>query len=306
MKIIVWLVLCLIWGTTWFFIKIGLTDLPPLSFAAARFVLALLIVAAMMWWRKIPLPATKRDWKFLGLTGFLLFSVNYAAIFWGEQYVSSGLAAVLQATIPAFGLFWAWIHLPEEKITGRKILAILLGIGGVAIVFVEQLHVNDWLSFAGCVVIVVGACAAAETNILIKKFRGNLHPTSIVFGQMICGVLPLLFVGLWKEGNPFQFNWTFSALFAVLYLAVIGTIATFWLYYWLLGKVETAKAMTITLVTPLVAVIIGSVFLGEKLLPQTFFGGALILGSVSLVVLKSPFKKVEASEEWRECKNEGL
>ena len=289
MKTIVWLVLCLIWGTTWFFIKIGLEDLPPISFAAARFVLALLILSAIILWRKISLPKTKRDWMLLGLTGFLQFFVNYSAVFWGEQYVSSGLAAVLQAMIPVFGLVWAWFHLPDEKITGRKICAILLGICGVAIVFADQLQVNDWLSFVGCAVIVAGACAAVESNILTKKFGGNLHPTSLVFGQMVCGILPLLIVGLWKEGNPLEFNWTLTAALSVLYLATVGTIAAFWLYYWLLSQIESAKAMTIALVTPLVAVCIGGVFLGESLLPQTFFGGALILASVGLVV----FRKIE-------------
>ena len=289
MKIIVWLVLCLIWGTTWFFIKIGLEDLPPLSFAASRFILALLILAAIILWRKIPLPKTKRDWQLLGLTGFLQFSFNYATVFWGEQYVSSGLAAVLQAMIPVFGIVWAWVHLPAEKITGRKVWAILLGVCGVAIIFAEQLHVNNWLSFVGCAAIVFGACAAAESSILTKKFGGNLHPTSLVFGQMICGILPLFFVGLWKEGNPLQFNWTFTAVLSVLYLATVGTIVAFWLYYWLLSRIESTKAMTISLVTPLVAVIIGGVFLGEKLLPQTILGGALVLTSVGLVV----FRKIE-------------
>jgi drug/metabolite transporter (DMT)-like permease len=82
MKIFVWLLLCLIWGTTWFFIKIGLEDLPPISFAALRFICALVIVFIIISIQKIQLPKTKSDWKLVGITGFLQFSFNYAAVFW--------------------------------------------------------------------------------------------------------------------------------------------------------------------------------------------------------------------------------
>ena len=148
MKVIVWLLLCLIWGTTWFVIKVGLRDLPPISFAGVRFVSASLILLAVISVRKISLPNTRRDWTLLAVTGFLQFSFNYSTVFWSEQYISSGLAAVLQATIPAFGLVMAWVHLPQEKITWHKVIAIFLGIVGVATIFIEQLHVNDLLAFA--------------------------------------------------------------------------------------------------------------------------------------------------------------
>ena len=290
MKIIIWLILCLIWGTTWIFIKIGLEDLPPISFAAARFILALIILAFIIFLQKIPLPKTKRDWKLLTLTGVLQFSVNYSLVFWSEQYISSGLAAVLQAMITVFGLALAWLHLPAERITWLKVFAVLLGIVGVTTIFIEQLQVNNVWAFAGCVAIVVGAYAAAHASILVKAFGGNLHPASLVFGQMICGILPLILYGLIKEGNPLYFHWTWRAIFSVLYLTIFGTIAAFWLYYWLLSKVESTKAMMISLVTPLIAVIIGWIVLGEKLPPQTIFGGILILASIGLIVFRKKLK----------------
>lgn len=293
MNVLVWLLLCLIWGTTWFFIKIGLQDLPPLSFAAARFISASLILLIIIALQKISLPKTKRDWKLIAITGFLQFSFNYSVVFWSEQYISSSLAAVLQATIPAFGLLMAWIHLPQEKITWQKTAAITLGIIGVAVIFIEQLQVKDVMAFAGSVAIVAGAFAAAESNILIKSHGASLHPVSLLFGQMICGLMPVMLFALLKEGNPLNHRWTANAIFAVLYLAVIGTITAFWLYYWLLGRVESTKAMTIALVTPLVAVVIGSLALDEKLLPQTFIGAALILGSVSMIVFRKQSKIVE-------------
>jgi drug/metabolite transporter (DMT)-like permease len=286
MKIIIWLILCLIWGTTWVFIKIGLEDLPPITFAAARFVLALFILAFIIFFQKIPLPKTKRDWKLLALTGILQFSINYSLVFWSEKYISSGLAAVLQAMITVFGLILAWIHLPNERITWIKIAAVALGICGVAVIFIEQLQVNDVMAFAGCVAIVIGAYAAAQGSILVKAYGGNMHPATLVFGQMLFGILPIIIYSFAVEGNPFALTWTWRAIVSVLYLTVFGTIAAFWLYYWLLSKIESTKAMMISLVTPLIAVIIGGIFLGERLPLQTFFGGILILASIGLIVLR--------------------
>lgn len=286
MKIIAWLILCLIWGTTWFFIKIGLEDLPPITFAAARFVLAVLILAVIIFLQKIPLPKNAAQWKLLALTGVMQFSINYSLVFWSEQYISSGLAAVLQAMISVFGLILAWVHLPNERITRLKITAVLLGIAGVAVIFFEQLQINTVLAFAGCAAIVVGAYAAAHGSILVKAYGGDLHPATMVFGQMVCGILPIIIYSFAVEGNPLTLNWTWQAIICVLYLSIFGTIAAFWIYYWLLSKIESTKAMMISLVTPLIAVVIGGIFLGEKLPIQTLFGGILILASIGLIAFR--------------------
>src|SRR5829696_9016209 len=234
MKILVWLILCLIWGTTWIFIKIGLADLPPITFAATRFVLAVAILLPIIWIRVMPWPRSASEWKLIGLTGFLQFSVNYSSVFWAEQHITSGLAAVLQAMITVFGLLLAWIFLPAEKITRLKIFAVGLGLVGVAIIFVEQLRIESVMAFAGCVAIVAGAYAAAQASILVKARGSSLHPASLVCAQMICGLPALIIYALIVEGNPLTFNWTWNAIGCVLYLAVLGTIAAFWLYYWLL------------------------------------------------------------------------
>ncbi len=293
MKIVVWLILCLIWGTTWIFIKIGLEDLPPITFAASRFLLSLFILFFIITIQKIPFPKSKREWRLLALTGVMQFSVNYSTVFWGEQYISSGLAAVLQAMITVFGLALAWIHLPSERINWVKILAVFIGIVGVAVIFNDQLLVRNVMAFAGCAAIVFGAYAAAHASILLKAKGGGIHPASMVFCQMLCGILPLIIYSLWYEGNPLEINWTFRAVICVLYLALLGTIAAFWLYYWLLSKIESTKAMMISLVTPLIAVVIGAIVLGEQLPPLTFFGGILILSSIGLIIFRKQ-KRAEA------------
>lgn len=294
MKILIWLILCIIWGTTWIFIKIGLEDLPPISFAAARFILAVLILAVIIKIQQIPMPKTRRDWGLIALTGVLQFSVNYSLVFWSEQYISSGLAAVLQAMITVFGLALAWIHLPNERITGLKILAVLLGIIGVGIIFNDQLKVESTLAFAGCVAVVFGAYTAAHASILIKAKGGNIHPAALVFSQMICGLPPVIIYAAVREGNPLNFQWTWQAIICVLYLTIFGTITAFWLYYWLLSKIESTKAMMISLVTPLIAVIVGAIFLDEKLPPLTGLGGILILASIGMIIFR---KKIKAENK---------
>lgn len=287
--LLVWLFLCGVWGSTWIFIKLGLDDLPPVSFAALRFSLACAILYPVIRLQKIVLPRRRSDWLFILVTGLLQFCFNYGLLFWGEQYISSGLAAVLQATIPAFGLVLARIYVGEE-INSMKVASILLGMAGVAVIFQEQLSLNGRLAFLGSLAVVVGAFGASYASVLTKAKGLAHHPAGLVFCQMLVGHIPLWIVGIVREGNPAAFRWTWLAAFCVLYLAVVGSILAFWLYYWLLSKIDVSKAMMIALVTPLVAVVVGS-FFGERLDIRTLAGGALILLSVFLIVVRPLMRK---------------
>lgn len=296
-KVFVWLILCLIWGTTWLFIKVGLEDLPPIGFSAARFLLASAIIFVIIKVYGIPMPQTAKEWRLLALTGVLQFSINYSLVFWSEVHITSGLAAVLQSMITVFGLVLAWIFLPNERITAQKLIAVAIGIVGVTVIFIDQLRVENWMAFLGCVGIVVGAYAAAQASILVKAKAGGIHPASLVLGQMICG-LPLIIVySLITEGNPLNFHWTWHAVGCVLYLTILGTIVAFWLYYWLLSKIESTKAMMISLVTPLIAVMVGAIALGETLPPQTGVGGLLIIASIGLIVFRKRIGRKRAAAD---------
>src|ERR1041385_6636977 len=151
---LVWLVLCGIWGSTWLFIKLGLADLPPLTFAGIRFVLASLILSAMILARGVRWPRTRHDWLLIAIVGFLLFTLNYGLVFWGEQHISSGLAAVLQSTFPAFGLVIAHLYLPYERMTVAKVVGILFGVIGIVIIFSNQLIIAGHLALFGSVALV--------------------------------------------------------------------------------------------------------------------------------------------------------
>lgn len=285
--VIAFLVLSAIWGSTWLFIKLGLEDLPPLSFAGVRFVIASILLFAVLLLRRVPLPRNRKDWMLMAVTGFMAFSLNYGLLFWGEQHVSSGLAALLQATIPAFGLVIAHHYLPGERMTSVKIIGVLLGISGVGIIFSNQLSDHGTLALLGSAAIVLGAFAVAYANVLVKARGGHLDPAVLAFGQMIFGLVPLLIAGAATEGNPVKFNWTLRAWFSVLYLAFVGSSVAFLLYYWLVKNMEVTKTMLIALVTPLLAVVLGMLVLNEDLTWRIVTGGAAILCGVGLIILKN-------------------
>jgi len=283
---LVWLLLCLIWGSTWLFIKLGLDDLPPFTFAGIRFVIGSAILFAIIKARRLSLPRNRADWILLAVTGFLSFSLNYGLLFWGEQYISSGLAALLQATIPAFGLVFAHFYLPGERMTPAKIFGIVMGVGGVGVVFSNQLSVAGPRALAGCAALVVGSACAAAANVLVKKDGAKLDPAILAGGQMVFGLVPLLVIGIPLEGNPVHFHWTRMAIVALLYLAIVGSVAAFLLYYWLVQHMDVTKTMLVALVTPVIAVTLGVLVLHEELNWRTFAGGAMIISGIGLIVLR--------------------
>jgi drug/metabolite transporter (DMT)-like permease len=283
---LVWLVLCLIWGSTWLFIKLGLENLPPFTFAGIRFVIAAIILLVLMALRRLPFPREPRDLILLAVTGVLSFSLNYGLVFWGEQYISSGLAALLQSTLPAFGLIIAHHYLPGEPMTLPRILGVVMGVIGVGVIFSNQLRVSGPKALLGSAALVLSAFCAANANVLVKKYFKHIDPVVLAAAQMIFGLVPLLLIGLPLEGNPLKFHWTPMAVISLLYLAIVGTVVAFSLYYWLILNMKVTDTMMIALVTPVVAVILGMIVLKERLEWRTLAGGLMIISGLALIVLR--------------------
>jgi drug/metabolite transporter (DMT)-like permease len=283
---LVWLILCGIWGSTWLFIKLGLADLPPLTFAGIRFVISLAILLPLVRIRRLPLPNGRASWWLLVVTGVLSFTLNYGLVFWAEQHISSGLAALLQATMPAFGLVLAHFHLPSERMTWVKISGVVLGVFGVGVVFSNQLAISGRQALMGCIAMVLSALFAAYSNVLVKAHGNNLNPAIIAAGQMFFGLIPLLVIGVAFEGSPLRFHWSAMAIGCLLYLAVVGSVIAFLLYYWLMQKMDVTKTMLISLVTPVVAVILGMLALNEELSWRTLAGGAMIIAGIGFIVVR--------------------
>jgi drug/metabolite transporter (DMT)-like permease len=283
---VVWLTLCGIWGSTWLAIKLGLRDLPPITFAGIRFALAGAVLFAIIGLRGISLPRSRRDWILLGYTGLLTITINYALVFWGEQYISSGLAALLSATVPLFGLPLAHRYLQTEPLTLWKAVGVLLGLVGVAIIFSGELGIGGPIAFSASVGIIIAALATAHAGVLIKAGGTHIEPSVLAGVQMVGGCIPLLVAGIALEGSPFRFHWTHLAIATLAYLTILGSVVAFLMYYWLIRHTQVSRVLMIPLVTPLIAVLFGVFFAGETIGWHTALGGAAIIGGVALTVLR--------------------
>lgn len=280
---IAWLTLCVVWSSTWLAIKLGLRDLPPISFVAIRFVIAIAVLVAVSVGRTRLLPLCGADYATLAFTGVIMFAINYTLLFWGELHVSSGLAAVLQATIPIFGIVFAHWMLPNEPLRLQKLSGAIIALGGVAIICARLLDFNGLLAFWGGLGIVFGAASAAFSNVLLKARAIQLAPAMLAAWQMIFGTVPLLLLGFVVDGNPVRFHWTPMSIFCLLYLAVIGSALTFLLLYWLLPRMSVTNLQTISLITPPGAVMLGWL-LGHEAFPVwSLLGAAFVLAGVWMI-----------------------
>jgi len=281
-----WLTLCAVWSSTWLAIKIGLRDLPPISFVAIRFLIAIVVLLAVSIGRSRLLPLRRNDYAVLAITGVLMFTVNYTLLFWAELHVSSGLAAVLQATIPIFGMIFAHWMLPDEPLRLQKLAGAIIALGGVTLICGRLLGFNGPLAFWGGLGVVVGAASAAYANVLVKARSIQLAPAMLAAWQMIFGIAPLLVLGFAVDGNPARFHWTAMSVFCLLYLAVIGSALTFLLLYWLLPRLTVAQLQSISLVTPPGAVMLGWSLGGETFPISSLLGAAFVLTGVWMIFRK--------------------
>src|SRR2546428_3979054 len=182
---VAWLTLCAVWSSTWLAIKIALRDLPPISFVAIRFLIAIAVLLAVSIGRARLLPLRRKDYALLAITGILMFAVNYTLLFWAELHVSSGLAAVLQATIPIFGMIFAHWMLPDEPLRLEKLAGAIIALGGVALICARLLGFNGPLAFWGGLGVVFGGASAAYAKVLVKGRWIQLGPRRLAGGRVI-------------------------------------------------------------------------------------------------------------------------
>jgi drug/metabolite transporter (DMT)-like permease len=289
--------LCVVWSSTWLAIKIGLRDLPPISYAGIRFVIAIVALLGVSIGRARLLPRSRAEYIILAFTGVLMFSVNYGLLFWGELHVSSGLAAVLQATIPIFGMMFAHLMLPDEPMHWQRLSGAFLAVAGVAVICARLLNFNGMMAFWGGLGIVVGAAGAAFSNVLLKQRPIQLGPAMIAAWQMIFGTVPLLVLGWMIEGNPIRFHWTRMSIFCLLYLAIIGSALTFLLLYWLLPQMQATNLQTVSLITPPGAVMLGWLLGGETFPLWSLLGAGLVLAGVWIIFRKAGPDRVAPQRE---------
>jgi drug/metabolite transporter (DMT)-like permease len=276
-----YILICTIWGSTWLVIKIGLETLTPLVAAGCRFLVASSILFALIMIRGVKIPFDRRDRSFYLIVALTSFSIPFALVYWGEQYVPSGLTSIIFAIYPFTVAFFSFLFIPTEKPTAGKILGIALAFGGIVAIFSNDVHASDPKALWGMAAVLCSAILQGYSVIVVKKHGHSIHPFAITFVPMLTGaVLLLTSSALFEDLSRVQF--TTKAFLSILYLGIFGSVATFVSYFWLLKKVEAVLLSLTSFITPIIAVVLGVLFMGEELSPRTFLGAAFVLGGIAV------------------------
>lgn len=278
--------ICLIWGSTWLGIKLGLAGVPPFLGAGLRFLLATLVSGALLVAMRRPIRLTKDDKICIWSLGLLAFWLNYAAVYWAELRISSGLAAVLFSTMPLMTALLSRFWARSETLGARKIGGILVGVVGTAILFWpdERLGAGQVLGMLAT----LGACVCASINLVTMKRRGrHADPFVLNFFGMGIGTTCLLATSAVFERGA-TVVWTRTNVAALLYLAVFGSVVAFSAYYTLIKRIDATIVSLSTLVIPIVALGLGWAVLGERLTSTAVAGIPAVLLGVAIAMAPGP------------------
>ncbi len=278
--------LCFIWGSTWLGIKVGLDFLPPFTFAGFRFAIASMALLFLLRFLHAKMPRDSSSWAIMLFLGVFQISLPYGLVFWGEQYISSGLSAVLFATLTFFVVIFSHFIL-NERLTKLKAAGVIASFVGLLSIFWREIPASQEFavqsSFLGSLALVGSAASGGLANVVAKRYGNRIHPVNNVFVQHVIGTLILVSVGLVTEARS-SLSFTPVAIAAVFYLGVVGSALAFVGLYWLLTETTATNASLLGFVTPIVALFLGWAVLGEVPDPNMGMGAALILASVYLTV----------------------
>lgn len=266
-----------IWSSTWVAIKVGLDDTPPLLGAGVRFALAGvgLLVLALLWGRSL-----RTDRVLASILGVLPFAATYGLIYWGEQYVPSGLAAVLFGVLPIYVALIASVALRGEPLRARLFAGVVLALGGLAFAFSESVALGDsrWAVLAA-VACVVAPLGPAIGNIATKRRGAGVDALVLNGWAAVLGGVLLLVVSAVSEDWS-SASWTAGAVGSIVYLAAIGTAVAFVTLTRLLRELPAVTMSFIALLLPFGALVFGAVVYGEPLTAAELGGAALVAAGI--------------------------
>jgi len=271
-----------VWGSTFLAIRIGVQEVPPFLLAGMRFLVSGVVLFLWMIAQGEPSPNI-RQWRSAFQLAFLIFVLDYGLLFWAEERVPSGVAAVMMATIPLFMALSEIIILRTQQLTLRLALALLIGICGVAVLMSRSLNLGGSpIDTRGALALIVGAVSWSLASALNRKLP--LPPSKVMSSgaQMLAGGV-LLTVASAALGEFHRFHpskVSLSAWLSLLYLIVAGSIIGFTAYVWLLHHHSPTKVGTYAYVNPVVAVIVGYFLGGEAIVLRTVLGTLCVLISV--------------------------
>jgi drug/metabolite transporter (DMT)-like permease len=279
-----YILVCLIWGTTWLAIKVSIFTLPPFFSAGVRFVIASLVILAILKIRNFKYHFDLKQTVFLLLVGLGSFSVPYGLVYWAEGRITSGLTAVTFAVMPFFAAILSKVFLKDEKFTFWKVFGITLGFFGLIVIFWNDLSIGSIGTIEGILASVLSAFMNAAVAVAVKKHGGDIDPIFINLIPMALGAVTLLATSYFVEDwSTIQLN--VSTIIAILYLAIFGSAVAFGIYFYLLKHMSVVLLSMTSFITPLLAITSGAVFLSEKFPSGTLVGSAMILGGILLMNL---------------------
>lgn len=289
------LVLILVWGTTWAAIRVGLEGVPPFTGVAVRFALAGAVLLALSPLFDVRLGKSRIERRLWLVNAFGSFVIAYGIVYWGEQYVPSGLTAVLFATFPLFVAILAHFFLPGERLTVRAGAGVLVGFAGVAVIFSEDLaRLSDpWAErtlggvgpgiFVAASILLIAPAVAAVANVAIKRWGKGIHPLSLTGPPMLLASVCLGAVALVVE-RDLPVEWTPPAIASLLYLALFGSALNFMIYFRLLDRLPATRLSLFNYAVPVVAVITGALFLQEPVTWRLAAGAGLVIAGCAVAL----------------------
>jgi drug/metabolite transporter (DMT)-like permease len=270
---------CLLFSTTWLAIRIGLADLPPIGAAGLRFLVAFPILLAIARWKRLSLPRAREDWALALQLGLTMFAIPFALIYYAEQTVPSGLAAVLFAAHAIFVALLAHFVLHDEPLTTARVLGIAVCLAGLIIVFHDRMHGAG--SWQGEAALVLTAAIQSTSSIAIRRARGRVP--AVTLSCIGAGVGAVVLLGASAAlGEPLLERMTPKGAASILYLAIFGSVIAFTLTIRLIEILGANRLAMTVYITPVAALVWGWMILGEKLGPGVGLGAACIVGGVRL------------------------
>jgi drug/metabolite transporter (DMT)-like permease len=274
------LVLALLWGGAFFFSKIAIGELPPFTVVPCRVSLAALVlnVAVLLSGRRMPMD--HRLWGAFFIMGLLNNVIPFSLIFWGQTQIASGLAAILNATTPLFTVLIAHAATKDEKLTASRLLGVLAGAVGVAVMIAPEAFPGG--TTLAQIVVLGAALSYAFAGIWGRRFRG-LPPVITANGQLTASALVISPVALLID-QPWSLSFPSPRIvWALIALALLSTAAGYIVYFALLARAGATNALLVTLLIPLSALLLGAFFLAESVEPRDLVGLAFITGGLAAI-----------------------
>lgn len=287
--IAIYLLLCLIWGSTWMGIRASLESLTPFISSGIRFIIASAGIYIVMRFKGWHLQKDRLSVSLYLIMGVFSFIVAYGLVYWAEQFVPSGLAAVLFAVYPFFVALFSYFFIPGETIGIFKLIGMTLGFLGIVVIFSDSFNGELNLNLLGMLAIVLSGVIQAAIAVLIKKKGGGLNSFTMNFIPMLIAGVGLTLIGLLFEDLS-NIKFDSKAIISVSYLAIFGSIITFTSFYWLMKKLNIIILSLTSFITPVVAIFVGWLFYNEQLNRENIIGAIMVLIGLVIANLQSNYR----------------